>query len=92
MPAAWLSTVSPAAAARKKTIESRMKTPVRRVWRADFAETAGRPNLVPACSVKPIAARPVSSSATARPAIVTRKPNAALAQPNSGAAIIAPAG
>ena len=93
MPAAWLSTVRPAAAARKNTNQSCQKTRVRFCAAAPgSSDAAGRGRRMPDAWTSRLASSPQSSKAAARPASVARTPHSASAQANSGAAIMAPAG
>ncbi len=92
MPAAWLSTISPAEAARKNTIESRQNT----AWRRSPSASSTRPvpaeTATPAWATSHALVRPLAARTAAKPPSVARTPKARIAQPNSGAAIIAPAG
>jgi hypothetical protein len=92
MPAAWLSTISPAEAARKKTIESRQKTARRRSPSASVTLPVSAEAATPAWATSHALAKPVMARTAAKPPRVARTPKARIPQPNSGAAIIAPAG
>jgi len=92
MPAAWLSTISPAEAARKKTIESCQNTARRRSPSPSVTRPVSAATATPAWARSHALARPVMAKTAARPPSVARTPKVRIPQPNSGAAIIAPAG
>ena len=92
MPAAWLSTISPAEAARKKTSESRQNTARRRSSAPSVTLEVAAASSVPACAVSRALSRPVTTSVAANPRRAARTPKARIAQPKVGAAIIAPPG
>ena len=91
MPAAWLSTISPAEAARKNTIHRRQNT-ARRRSPAAGASVAAAASVTRDCAMSHAASDPVIARVVASPASVARTPNARMDQPKIGAAIIAPAG
>ena len=92
MPAAWLSTMSPADAARKKTIQRRQNTLRRRSASSGTMVVDAAPSATPECAMSHAAITPVTASTTAKPPSVARTPIARIDHPKSGAAIIAPAG
>ena len=77
MPAAWLSTISPAEAARKKTIESRQKTARRRSAAASVTLPVSEETATPAWATSHALAKPVMARTAAKPPRVARTPKRA---------------
>src|SRR5437667_12822310 len=92
MPAAWLSTMSPEEAARKKTIHRRQNTGRRRSAARGAIDAAAAASVTPDCAISHALIEPVTARIVARPPSVARTPNWPTDQPKRGAAIIAAAG
>jgi hypothetical protein len=92
MPAAWLSTISPADAARKKMTQSRQNTGRRRSSSLMRAPAAAAARVTPDRAVSHALTSPRSARTAANHPSAARTPMAGIAHPKTGAAIIAPAG
>ena len=84
--------MSPADAARKKTIDSRQNTAGRRSASSGAIVPAAAASVTPECAISHAAIAPVTASTRAKPPRVARTPDAWIAHPKSGAATTAPAG
>jgi hypothetical protein len=92
MPAAWLSTISPADAARKNTSHSCQKTRRRRSSASGAAALPAALSVAPDRAMSHALSAPVAPSMAASAQSAARTPKAPTHHPKNGAAIIAPAG
>ncbi len=84
--------MSPADAARKKTIHNRQNTARRRSASSGVTDPVAVAMVTPERVISQALIDPAMASTAASPASVARTPNARRDQPKRGAAIIAPAG
>ena len=92
MPAAWLSTINPADAAKKKTSQSCQNTRRRRSSASGAATAPAGASVTLDRAISHALIEPVAASTAASAQSAARTPSAPTHHPKSGAAIIAPAG